>query len=295
MKSHLPLLLSLLIAIGAHAAEPKEWRSLPLYENQTVKAVLWAFHPEHGFVTLKRTDFPDADPIMVKLDKLSPAEQAVVKATNAAELPAKTGFPQDPDLLGFKLLMTPGEVLAHLNKLAFKVEDNHPQPDFAQRATVLTAAAQGRPKPTLPKTGRIVGSLTGKKEEEGKRIEFRFEFVEDISLNPSVEKCHHIHYAEYAKPGVDSAALKRELVATVIGKFGPPLNDRGGAFYADNENDGRTNQVLDAPNLRFLNCRNIGDITLRDVGYYRRTLALQYKQMKDIREAAQKPVPKGKL
>jgi len=271
LKTHLALLLSFLGLAAAQCQEPREWHLSSSTDQKLIRASLWSYHRDNGFVTLKLAS-PDAGTGMfsTSIKDLSADDQEFVKAAKVSDLPAKAGIPPEPDILGFTLLKSADEVSTRLKQQGFNIEDTAKSEPFAAIATRRAESLQG--KKSLPRQpGTVVYRIKAYKNENGVGVKLIFEFVEDISQNPPVARCYQIysHQGRLSIHGPDREMYEKVRTA-VIEKFGPPLSDDGAPYYADNVGGGGEKPDENAPNFRFIKFQpRDGSLTLKDLGYQR--------------------------
>ena len=289
LKTHLALLLSVLGLRTAQCEEPREWNFPSSTDQKSIRASLWSYHEGNGFVTLKLAS-PAAgtggNTFLTSLKDMSAEDQAFVKAAKVSKFPAKAGIPPQPDVLGFALLKSANEVSALLKKQGFQIDDTLKAEPVAAIAARRSASIRGgKPLPQQP--GTVVYRIRAHKNEETKQLQLSFEFVEDISVTPPVARCFQITFNQLFSRAVNVREAREEMKLAVIEKYGTPVSDDGGPYYADNVGGGGEGPDENAPNFRFIKFRLVdGYLTLNDVGYQRQKLGLKKKLLDDITQSS---------
>lgn len=221
----------------------------------------------------------------------------------AQEAPAPAAsewvFPKDPDILGFKLLMTSDEVQSALKKGGYKIENIKKRPTFAQAVAYAIAPDGKKPNNAVPEG---IKSIAATKIDDGIEIGLLFTFIEDLSLTPSAEKCAEIvmNRSQATRNGPDPRTKEAyaKMKAAVLEKYGPTSRTgEDNVYYATGDNSVKeqaSSANENAPDFRYLHYSG-GRLELKDCGFVGQRLGLLKKKTQEAIEASKKEAPKAKI
>ncbi len=211
-------------------------------------------------------------------------------------------FPKDPDILGFRLLMSADEVQSKLLKDGFKIDLIRKTQTFTAMAARRAAQAEGKKLPPKEE-GTAIEIITALKLDDGLTIRLDFMFLEDVTLTPTSSKCHRVSLSRQKAtrdgPDPDTAEARAIMKAAVIEKYGAPpkMEEEDYLFYPGGTVEDRrlaSNPNEKAPDFRFIEYSK-RKIAIQDLGYRGRATGLIRRKLEDITESLKKEAPKAKL